>query len=170
MELQAVCYLLRVTYSQLLTHLDVAPEVLQTSRSRSYGFGVDVWSSGVVLYICLSGFPPFSDELYTEENPYTLAQQIKMGQYHYPSPYWDSVGDPALDLIDAMLTVDVDKRATAEECLAHPWMCKESISPDGSTDASMALPLDIRMVQLMPKQVLDSEGSALTTGLQPGTI
>ncbi|KAH1401028.1 hypothetical protein KXW39_003916 [Aspergillus fumigatus] len=148
----------------------VAPEVLQTSRSRSYGFGVDVWSSGVVLYICLSGFPPFSDELYTEENPYTLAQQIKMGQYHYPSPYWDSVGDPALDLIDAMLTVDVDKRATAEECLAHPWMCKESISPDGATDASMALPLDIRMVQLMPKQVLDSEGSALTTGLQPGTI
>ena len=50
---------------------------------------------GVVLYICLCGFPPFSDELYTLENPYTLAQQIKLGHFDYPSPYWDSVGDPA---------------------------------------------------------------------------
>jgi serine/threonine-protein kinase Chk2 len=45
----------------------------------------------------LCGFPPFSDELYSPENPYTLSQQIKLGRFDYPSPYWDSVGDPALD-------------------------------------------------------------------------
>ncbi|GFF93463.1 hypothetical protein IFM47457_09542 [Aspergillus lentulus] len=90
-----------------------------------------------------------------------------MGQYHYPSPYWDDVGDLALDLIDGMLTVNVDKRATAEECLARPWMCKESaVSPDGATDASMALSPDIWTMQLTPKLVLDSEGSAMTAGLQ----
>lgn len=95
---------------------------------------MDIWSLGVVLYICLCGFPPFSDELYTPENPYTLAQQIKMGRFDYPSPYWDTVGDPALDLIDRMLTVDVDKRITVEGCLEHPWMTGKYPSLTDSTD------------------------------------
>ena len=82
-----------------------------------------------MLYICLCGFPPFSDELYTRERPYTLAQQIKMGHFDYPSPYWDSVGDPALDLIDRMLTVDPDKRISIDGCLEHPWTTGREIPP-----------------------------------------
>ena len=87
-----------------------------------------------MLYICLCGFPPFSDELYSPENPYTLSQQIKMGRFDYPSPYWDSVGDPALDLIDRMLEVDVEKRITIDECLEHPWTTAQPISLTDSTD------------------------------------
>ncbi|KAF2963129.1 hypothetical protein GQX73_g10441 [Xylaria multiplex] len=100
----------------------VAPEILGEGKHRKYTKAVDIWSLGVVLYICLCGFPPFSDELYSKDFPYTLSQQIKSGRFDYPSPYWDSVGDPALDLIDSMLVVDPSKRFTIDQCMAHPWM------------------------------------------------
>ncbi|ROW01655.1 hypothetical protein VSDG_02073 [Cytospora chrysosperma] len=72
--------------------------------------------------------------LYSTEFPYTLSQQIKGGRFDYPSPYWDSVGDPALDLIDSMLVVDPEKRFTVDQCLAHPWMNSSAPAVNDSTD------------------------------------
>lgn len=112
----------------------VAPEILADGRHRKYTNAVDIWSLGVVLYICLCGFPPFSDELYTKEFPYTLSQQIRSGRFDYPSPYWDSVGDPALDLIDRMLVVDPAKRFSVDECLSHPWITQKITNLNDSTD------------------------------------
>ena len=57
-----------------------------------------------------------------------------MGRFDYPSPYWDSVEDPALDLIDRMLKVDVDERITIDECLEHPWTTQRTINPADSTE------------------------------------
>lgn len=111
----------------------VAPEILEDKQHRKYTKAVDIWSLGVVLYICLCGFPPFSDELYSRENPYTLSQQIKMGRFDYPSPYWDSVSDSALDLIDHMLTVNVKERYTIDDCLKHPWTTQDTIDTNDST-------------------------------------
>ncbi|KAF4449979.1 CAMK/RAD53 protein kinase [Fusarium austroafricanum] len=111
----------------------VAPEILADSKQRKYTKAVDVWSLGVVLYICLCGFPPFSDELYSRDFPFTLSQQIKSGRFDYPSPYWDSVGDPALDLIDSMLIVDPEKRFTIDQCLQHPWLTQSTPGVNDST-------------------------------------
>jgi serine/threonine-protein kinase CHEK2 len=95
----------------------VAPEILSDSRNRRYTKAVDVWSLGVVLYICLCGFPPFSDELRTPEFPYGLADQIKHGKFDYPSPYWDSVGDPACKLLSHCL------------CLTHRFpLCTNDVA------------------------------------------
>ncbi|KAJ8121105.1 hypothetical protein ONZ43_g2359 [Nemania bipapillata] len=112
----------------------VAPEILAEGRHRKYTKAVDIWSLGVVLYICLCGFPPFSDELYSRDFPYSLSQQIKSGRFDYPSPYWDSVGDPALDLIDHMLVVDPERRFTVDQCLQHPWLTEKMPAVADSTD------------------------------------
>ena len=94
----------------------VAPEVLQ---NKGYSSGaVDMWSTGVILYILLCGFPPF----YEEELP-ALFDQILKGRYDFPSPWWDNISDSAKQLVRAMLTVDPKKRITAEEALHHPWIC-----------------------------------------------
>lgn len=107
---------------------------MREDHYRRYTKAIDIWSLGVVLYICLCGFPPFSDELYSPRNPYRLVDQIKLGRFDYPSPYWDSVADSALDLIDRMLTVDVNKRITVDGCLEHSWLVGQSTSLTDSTD------------------------------------
>ncbi|TGZ78921.1 Pkinase-domain-containing protein [Ascodesmis nigricans] len=100
----------------------VAPEILRSNDTRRYDRAVDIWSLGVVLYICLCGFPPFSDELCTPEHPYNLSDQIRNGRYDFPSPYWDPVSDAALDLIEHMLEVHPGRRYTIDQCLEHPWL------------------------------------------------
>ncbi|CAK7224477.1 serine/threonine protein kinase [Sporothrix bragantina] len=112
----------------------VAPEILADGRNRKYTKAVDIWSLGVVLYICLCGFPPFSDELRSPEFPFNMSQQIRSGRFTFPSPYWDSVGDPALDLIDSMLVVDPERRFTIDQCMAHPWMNESALNVNDSTD------------------------------------
>lgn len=39
-----------------------------------------------------------------------------------------------MDLIDRMLTVDIDKRITIDECLDHPWVTQRGLNPADSTD------------------------------------
>jgi len=98
------------------------PETLEESGRRKYTNSVDIWSLRVVLYICLCGFPRFSDELRTIENPYGLFEQIRLGRFDYPSPYWDHVGDIVLEFLDKMLTVSVASRIKVDEAMRHPWI------------------------------------------------
>ncbi|KAJ3031899.1 UNVERIFIED_CONTAM: hypothetical protein HDU68_010858 [Siphonaria sp. JEL0065] len=101
----------------------VAPEVLKGGKDgRAYGSAVDLWSCGVILYICLVGQPPFSDEL----APPSMMDQIKQGLYNFPSPWWDEVSPEAIDLIKKLIIVDPQARLTAAQALQHPWMTMES--------------------------------------------
>ncbi|ORX70497.1 Pkinase-domain-containing protein, partial [Linderina pennispora] len=100
------------------TPMYVAPEVLKVRTQGEYDRQVDMWSLGVVLYICLCGFPPFSDEL----SPPPMRDQIIAGMYAFPAPYWDSVSPGAMDLVRRMLAVDPKKRITVDAALAHPWL------------------------------------------------
>ncbi|KAG0230637.1 hypothetical protein BGW42_000842 [Actinomortierella wolfii] len=99
----------------------VAPEVL---RRVSYGKAVDMWSLGVILYICLCGFPPFSDDL----APPNLRTQVLENLYTFPSPYWDDISDEAVDLIQGLLAASPEERLTVNEAFEHCWMHME----DGS--------------------------------------
>lgn len=104
--------------SQCGTPNYVAPEVLNPVADRAYDKRCDMWSLGVMLYICLCGYPPFSDE----NGPPSMKAQIKMGKFEFLSPYWDGVSNEARDLIKKLLTVDPDERATINEAMEHPWM------------------------------------------------
>ncbi|KAI1320077.1 hypothetical protein EDD11_002049 [Mortierella claussenii] len=93
----------------------VAPEVI---RHQSYGKAVDMWSLGVVLYIMLCGFPPFSDEL----APPSLRIQVLESRYTFPSPYWDDISDEAVNMVQDLLLLNPDQRLDVNVALSNVWM------------------------------------------------
>jgi calcium-dependent protein kinase len=88
----------------------VAPEVLR----KRYGLEADVWSAGVIIYILLSGLPPFWAET---ENGIFL--EIVKGKLDFDSEPWPSISPQAKDLIQRILTANVKKRLTAREVCAR---------------------------------------------------
>lgn len=55
-----------------------------------------------------------------------------MGRFDFPSPYWDSISDEALDLIDSMMQVDPRRRITVQDALKHPWIEGSGAGPADS--------------------------------------
>ncbi|XP_062024522.1 calcium-dependent protein kinase 29 [Rosa rugosa] len=108
----------------------VAPEVLR----RNYGKEIDVWSAGVILYILLSGVPPFWAE--TEKG---IFDSIIEGKLDLHSAPWPSISDAAKDLIRKMLTMDPKKRITAAEVLEHQWMKKDGEASDKPIDSAVLI-------------------------------
>lgn len=105
----------------------VAPEVLQ----RRYGKEADIWSAGVILYILLSGVPPFWAE--TEKG---IFDAILKGHVDFKSKPWPSISSSAKDLILKMLTQDPKKRITSAQVLEHPWI-REGGASDKPIDSAV---------------------------------
>jgi len=102
----------------------VAPEIL---TAESYDKSVDLWSVGVIIYILLSGYPPF----YADSAP-ALFKKIMDVKYDFDDSVWDDISEPAKDIIRNLLVKDPNKRFTAKQCLNHPWV-KGSAASDKAT-------------------------------------
>ncbi|KAJ7566954.1 hypothetical protein O6H91_02G125300 [Diphasiastrum complanatum] len=106
----------------------VAPEVLR----KHYSMEADVWSAGVILYILLSGVPPFWDE--TEQG---IFEQVLRAEIDFTSDPWPTISESAKDLIRKMLCPNPSKRYTAHQVLCHPWIQEDGVAPDKPIDSAV---------------------------------
>ncbi|CAG2198433.1 CHEK2 [Mytilus edulis] len=71
---------------QVLSNNDEIALALKNNKAGSgqYTKAIDCWSLGVILFICISGYPPFSDE----RKDIDLPKQILGGHFTFPKQYW----------------------------------------------------------------------------------
>uniref|UniRef100_A0A182YI88 non-specific serine/threonine protein kinase n=1 Tax=Anopheles stephensi TaxID=30069 RepID=A0A182YI88_ANOST len=123
---------------QLLTPVGsaefMAPEVVElfVGESNYYDKRCDLWSLGVIAYILLCGYPPFSGNCEQDcgwnrgENCRTcqelLFESIQEGRFCFPDSEWQDVSEEAKDLIRGLLVKEAPKRLSATAVLNHPWI------------------------------------------------
>ena len=101
----------KILESKVGTCYYVSPEVL----AGKYNEKCDIWSTGVILYMLLSGEPPFYGP-----NDKAIFKKIKAMKFSFPSDKFEKISEEAKDLIIHMLSPE-DKRYNASEVLNHPW-------------------------------------------------
>ena len=101
----------------------MAPEVIV----GDYNEKCDVWSCGVMLYIMLSGNPPFFSK-----NEKDLKEKICKMEYNFDFPAFSKVSEDGINLIKKIF-VDKDRRPTISDILNSNWV-KEN-APNASSES-----------------------------------
>lgn len=106
-----------------------APE---QAKGQPHDKAVDMWGLGVVLCILLSGRHPFQkifESTRTLDDKGTLEAIVK-GQYSLDSQEWSGISESARDLLEQLLVYEPEKRLSADQLLAHPWVRGQDVPED----------------------------------------
>eukprot|EP00929_Paragymnodinium_shiwhaense_P067821 TRINITY_DN3409_c0_g2_i1.p1 TRINITY_DN3409_c0_g2~~TRINITY_DN3409_c0_g2_i1.p1 ORF type:complete len:561 (+),score=104.06 TRINITY_DN3409_c0_g2_i1:86-1768(+) len=90
----------------------VAPEVL----AQSYTSQCDMWSLGVIVFIMLAGYMPFSGPDSEQ------SKNIMRGRYVMKPHRWDHISADGKRFTKLLLQVDPEQRLTAQAALKHPFI------------------------------------------------
>jgi calcium-dependent protein kinase len=90
----------------------IAPEVLK----RKYNEKCDIWSCGIIMYVLLTGKPPFSGSTDKE-----VLEKVEQNLFEYFDKDLAKVSQDCKNLIKDLLKYDPSKRPTAGEALKNKW-------------------------------------------------
>ncbi len=104
-----------------------APEVKRTGGNTSYTAKVDLWSTGVILFVILAAYHPFDPDGNAPDT--ILWANIVSGVFTFDDPAWVGISDSVKDLIRHLIVLDPVKRYGTKELLGHPWVARTHTIP-----------------------------------------
>lgn len=121
----------------------MAPEIF---KKTGHGKPVDIWAMGVITYFLLCGYTPFDRDTQEEE-----ARAIMRGDYKFePAAYWANVSETARDFVKKCLTIDPNRRPTAEQLLKHKWLA--DLTPHFVADPESSTGQPVNLLPHIQKQ------------------
>merc|ERR1711892_977537 len=159
---------IEVSTPQLLTPVGsleyMAPEVVDTfmvddyddddEDEISYNKKCDLWSLGIIMYILLCGYAPFSGNCGLDcgwergescrDCQELLFTSIKEEKVVFPEQHWEKISTQAKDLIKHLLIKDSSIRLDAEQVLDHPWIVNGGSSNTLQTPTNLKRQVSIK--------------------------
>ena len=106
----------------------LAPEVF----AGAYDEKCDVWSLGIIMYILITGKPP-----YPGRDPETIMKYARISPFVLTPDKLVGISDPARDLLKKLLKIKPAQRTSAKEAIKHPWFL--SHREKNSTDTKIVM-------------------------------
>ncbi|KAG9264258.1 serine/threonine-protein kinase 17A-like [Astyanax mexicanus] len=106
----------------------VAPEILDYEKIST---ATDMWSIGVLTYVMLTGESPFLGN--DNQETYLNISQVNVD---YSQDVFHGISSLAVDFIKSLLHKNPADRATAEQCLQHPWLNEQADEQEASQSES----------------------------------
>lgn len=91
----------------------IAPEVF----IDSYNEKCDIWSAGIILYILLTGIPP-----YQGRDNKSILEKVKHRPFKITSGNSAGLSQDAINFLKRLLQLNMSLRFSAKESVGHPWI------------------------------------------------
>jgi len=101
----------------------VAPEVLE----KSYTSQCDLWSLGVIVFILLVGYMPFSGKKDDQR------AAIMQGRFTMKPDRWKHVSAIGRGFMESLLKVSPAERLNAQQAMDHPWIAQRHGNRDSAS-------------------------------------
>lgn len=96
----------------------MSPEI-HNNNTPFDGYTVDMWAAGVILFLMLTGFPPWDRPSTTDER----FKYMSAGYLVQMLTEWEiGLSPDAMDLLQRMMFLDPKDRLSLDQVRAHPWM------------------------------------------------
>mmetsp|Transcript_16678 Transcript_16678/g.23614 ORF Transcript_16678/g.23614 Transcript_16678/m.23614 type:complete len:718 (-) Transcript_16678:3-2156(-) len=136
------------------TWVCMAPEVIKGHHNPC---ACDMWSIGVIAYLLLCGYPPF-----TGQDKEKLKWQITHGTYKFHESSWGKISLLAKSFITRLLVRNPQERMTAAEAQHHPWLSNDIKGIDSPLPAEVAKSIiKFRDASLLKKLALKTVARAM---------
>ena len=99
----------------------LAPEVIKAC----YDSKADIWSCGVLLYILLSGKPPFKGKDIMEVLKAIISHELK-----FNGNKWEGLSSEVITFVKTLMQPEPENRPTAKQCLKMKWFKSLSTSQE----------------------------------------
>jgi len=97
----------------------IAPEIL----NQKYDEACDLWSCGVIIFILLTGRPPFNGE-----NDEEILEKVRKGKIDFNDYNLNKISSDGVDLLKRLLCYNPANRINSLDALNHAWIKKRKNS------------------------------------------